>query len=202
MRNGIRVLAVVTPVVVVGAALQALTVAGDPIPALDRAFVLRVMASFSVLVATLVVLSSVIGARFGGGGRRIGVGLVVWWTAIVALAAVLGVLSPVLSVPVAIVGAVGAPAVQADDGVAEALRVARATLWRGLLGVLVAAALALVGWVVALLLGFFVTGPVAAFFSWSCFGLVATGVLAHWARSYRAATSPGAHQRSSASESV
>ena len=187
MRNGIRVLAVVAPVVVVGALLQALTVAGDPVPALDRAFVLRVMASFVILVTTLVVLSSVIGARFGGGGRRIGVGLVVWWTAIVALAAVLGVLSPVLSVPVAIVGAVGAPAVQAGDGVAEALRVARATLWRGLLKVLVAAALALVGWVVALLLGFFVTGPVAAFVSWLCFGLVATGVLAHWARLYRAA---------------
>lgn len=141
--------------VVLGAAvLQGMTVIGDPVPTGDAMFTLRVLTLFVILVGMLTALSALTAG------------------------------APVLAIPVAIVGC--HRGIRGSAG--------RFRRW-GLPGsgcstgphrrhVLVMAVLGALGWVVALVLGFFVTGVIALIASWTCFGVIAAGVISHcpWRR--------------------
>lgn len=190
-------------VIVVHAAVQALLVLDDPTPGQTADFLLAAVVSGAVLVAAVwlvaVLVSGPVPQRDGGAPGRIvltpehpgGAPVVVepepgavrpWRPVVLLRVIVLGLLavaasllSPVL-VPVVLV--LGAP-----------LLVARPSVYRRPIALLWTAfglALAAVSWVGALLLGFFVTGPVAAFATWLWFGAAAAFLLRRWAMSSRA----------------
>jgi hypothetical protein len=187
-------------VIIVHAAVQALLVLDDPTPGASSGFLLAASVSAIVLVAAvwlvavLVVPSHRNGTRPGRvvlapetpGGVPVVLepepGSVRHWRPVVllrvivlgVLAAASSLLSPAL-VPVVLV--LGAP-----------LLVARPSVYLRPIALLLTVfglVLAAVSWVGALALGFFVTGPVAAFATWLWFGGAAALLLRTWAMSSR-----------------
>lgn len=175
----------VLSVIVVHAAVQALLVLNDPTPGQTVDFLLAAVVSGVVLVAAVwlvaVLVSGPVPQRDGAVEPE--PGAVRPWRPVVllrvivlgALAVAASLLSPLL-VPVVLV--LGAPLLVARPAV---YRRPIALLWTAF-GLVLAA----VSWGGALLLGFFVTGPVAAFATWLWFGAAAAFLLRRWAMSSRA----------------
>ena len=164
------------PVVVINAAIQALLVVGDPEPAASATFALLVIASFVVAALALAIVE----ANAGGSPRWPGPALLLWSTLSVLFVVGMSVISPLLAPVAVLVGVLAlAPIAAGERNPLAGFTVFAHSPVRSVFACLAALTLVLVCWLVSLLLGFFVTGPVAAAVTWLWFG--ATGVvLACW----------------------
>ncbi|MDI9926360.1 hypothetical protein QM615_10030 [Rhodococcus sp. IEGM 1341] len=182
-------------VVLVSALIQALTVLGDPVAESSVGFGGLVAASAAALVVALWITAStaldvVDGNVRGALGRAWRRPRVLVWCVVSTLVAVaLAVLFPLLPVVVILVVLLVLPAVA--DGQRHPFRAASATVRQSPGRYAVAAVVTIVAfvlaWVVALVLGFFVTGVVAAFLTWVWFGANAAALLVYWSWLYRRA---------------
>ncbi|MCZ4559859.1 hypothetical protein O4160_03300 [Rhodococcus sp. IEGM 1401] len=187
--------AVLVAVVVVSALIQALTVAGDPVPTASLGFAALVVVSAVTVVLALWITAStaldvVDGNVRGVWGRAWRRPRVLVWCVVLTLVAVASaILFPLLPVIVILVVLLVLPAVA--DGQRHPFRAASATVRRSPGRCAVAAVVTIVAfvlaWVVALVLGFFVIGVVAAFLTWVWFGANAAVLLVYWSRLYRRA---------------
>lgn len=175
---------VLVPVVAGQALVQTLLVLGDPVATGDPSFAARVVASAAALVlmvATLAIaaLAAVDGRPFTGAGtwRRL-VPVAGWTIALGVLAGAASVvaiwLGPVLLLPGLLLPAVAAAPGNPVPPMVRAVRNAPGRALTTLVGFVLLAA---VSWVIALLLGFLVTGPAAAALTWLWFGSGAAVVL-------------------------
>ena len=173
---------VLVPVVLGNAVVQAVTVAFGLTPAIELAFVLLALLSFAALTASLAVIA---GAAHAAATTR-GSPWPGWWLwagaalAIIAITAS-GLVSPLLVPVVIVLVLIILPGVAARDhsGIA-ALRMFRAAPVRASLLAVASLLAAIILWLVGLLLGFFVTGPVSAFLTWLVFGATAAILLCAW----------------------
>ncbi len=168
-------------VVVVGNALvQGLLVLGDPMATTSWAFAARVLVSAAAVLLTVAFLVAV--ARSGALGARTGRpsgALLGWTTGLGVLVGAVAVVYPWVVPVLLVLGVVPLTAVaeRAPLGYgAGPLRHPRPALT-----VVAFVLLATLGWPVALVLGFFVTGPVAAAATWLWFGLTAALIATNWA---------------------
>lgn len=166
------------PVVVGNAAVQAALVAGNPAPLPSPVFVLAVVASFVVLV--LAVAFTITAPRLPRTrvllSSTAAVLAVVGFSLLTPLLVPVGVALVLLVLPAA---AVGRPL--------SGFVVFRRGPVRTVLAVIAAMALVVLGWVVALLLGFFVTGVVASALTWLCFGVTGVVLITWFGLRYRRA---------------
>jgi hypothetical protein len=189
---------VFVPAVLVNAAVQAALVASDPVPGASWTFALLVAASAGAVLVTVALVTSAALAAVDGRPRtavasaRQRPGVVAWAAGIGALAIAGGVLAfwiaPLLllvAVPVLPAAAAGArnPVRDGFGGVGR-------HPVHYLFGGLVLLVLAVVSWVVALVLGLFVTGMIGAALTWVWFGVVLVLVLCWSCSSYRRGTDP------------
>lgn len=180
---------VLIPLTVVVAVIQSATVLGDPEPAPDWIFALLVTASLVTTIAAVAIASET--SLAGVDGRPVrapGGGLVLWSAVIVLGVAVVAVLLAVVTSLAIVLALVLLPAVA--DGQRNPLHglvVFTRRPVRAVVFVLVALLVIALSWVVALLLGFFVTGPLAAGVTWLWFGLVGTLLLCAATSLYRRA---------------
>ena len=190
--RGIGVLGLVA---VVSALVQALTVLGDPVPTSSAGFAGLVLASAAAVVLALSITAStaldVVDSNASGALRRAWrrPRVLVWCVVLTLLAVALAILFPLLPVIVILVALLILPAVA--DGQKNVSRAASATVrqspGRCAVAVVVTVAAYLLGWVVALVLGFFVTGVVASFMTWLWVGATTAALLVYWSRLYRRA---------------
>ncbi|OZC62731.1 hypothetical protein CH306_19480 [Rhodococcus sp. 15-725-2-2b] len=186
---------VLAAVVVVSALVQALTVLGDPVPTSSLGFAGLVAASAAALVIALWITAStaldvVDGKASGALGRAWRRPRVLVWCVVLTLVAVaLAILFPLLPAIVILVALLILPA--AVDGnrnpFRAALHMVRWSPGRCAVAAVVTILAYVLGWVVPLLLGFFVTGVVAAFVTWLWFGANTAALLVLWSRLYRRA---------------
>ncbi|MFN3600042.1 MAG: hypothetical protein ACK4UY_01485 [Dietzia sp.] len=170
------------PVVIVGALVQSLLVVGDPTPEGAWGFALRVVMSGLALIGALWLIVGAaatavkVDARFSMPSIRLLTGV----TAAVVIGALTGVLSPILPI---VVAAVALPLLSAlaVEPRTTAFRTVTYSPGRALLGYLWIAVLSIVNWVIALMLGFFVAGPVAAALTWVVFGFSTAVLATYWA---------------------
>ncbi|WP_072806064.1 hypothetical protein [Rhodococcoides yunnanense] len=169
-------------IILVGAVIQALLVVGDPIPTQSWAFSLRVVASASVLI--LLVWST-----FGiVDDNRLTLRLLLVTIVAVFCGILAGILNPVLALVVAVIS-LPVLAAAAAGPVHAVTRTIKAAPVRVFLGLAWAAVLLIVNAAVALVLGFFVTGPAAAGLTWLAFGISAAVLAIYWASLHRRAQS-------------
>jgi MFS family permease len=188
--------AVVLPVVLINALVQALLVKGDPVATTDPAFLLLALLSFLALAAAYAfvasaALDSVDGkVTWGSVGARVGRRLVPYLIWLVVLIAVLGV-GLALNVIPGILVAVLTPylLLAALDGHGNAIganvSAIGSRLGRWLVTALLMVVIVAVGWLVAGLVSFFVGGLVGAVVVWVGFGLLASWLLTTWASIFR-----------------
>lgn len=170
---------VFVPVIVGTAAIQAALVIGDPLPSPDLSFVL--LTALSAAVTVLAVALAAAGAHAAvtrTSFRAPGTALVVWSAVVVLGIAVVAVLLAAVTPLAILAGLVILPAAAAEQR--NALRgfgvIARHP-GRFVLTALAALALIIVSWLAAILLGFFVTGPLGAGLTWLWFGVIGTVLL-------------------------
>lgn len=187
---------ILVPVVVVNAFVQALLVIPGIPPGPTPVFVLGALASFAVLVVSFgAVAAAMLDAvesqedlrSVMSSLRRRGWPLMAWSLGLVTLVTV-GL--SVYVVPGLIVLAVTPYLLLAVvDGRSRPLvvnfRVIGARWWRWAITVVVMAVLCLVLWLLALIDGFFVGGPLGSFVGWLGLGLVASWFVCTWALLYR-----------------
>jgi hypothetical protein len=171
---GIRVLAL-TGVIVVNAVLQALTVLGDPVPVGSVGFVASVVASAAVLILATWSALSLVASRWR-------VSLIGWVAGFVVLTAIVSVLLPWVAVLPIILGAIVLPSIAAGGPLSDGFRAYGSTPVRHSLLVLLTVVAVVLGWVGALVLGFFVTGFAANVATWVWFGVLGALVLLPWWR--------------------
>ncbi|WKK71490.1 TIGR03767 family metallophosphoesterase [Rathayibacter oskolensis] len=161
--------------VVLNAVVQALLVIGDPDVTASPVFV--------VLVAVSVLSVLVTGVLISG---RPSVRLVLWVAGILVVTALVAVVAP-WAVVVPLLGVAFLPAVAAGEArpVAATLGVLRVRVGGSVLAVLGLVVIVAVGWIVALVLGFFVTRFVADLLTWLWFGASAVLVVEWFGRLYR-----------------
>ncbi len=180
---------VLVPLILVVAVIQSATVLGNPEPAPDWIFALLVTASLVVTIAAVAIASEA--ALAGVDGRPIrapGSRLVLWSAVIVVAVTLVAVLLAVVTPLAIVVALLLLPAVA--DGQRNPLHglvVFTRHPVRGVVFALVAVVVLALSWVVALLFGFFVTGPIASGLTWLWFGLVGTLLLCAAASLYRRA---------------
>lgn len=186
---------VFVPVVVGNAVVQALLVLGDPVAEPDLGFTARVVVSaiavvLTVAAAAIAALAAVDGRPLTGADtwRRL-VPVVGWTVGLGVLAACASLLVVWLGPLVLLTGSL-LPAVAAGPGnpVPPAWRGLRAGPVRALVTTLAYLLLVVVGWVIALLLGLLVTGPLAAAATWLWLGLAAVVMLCAWSALLRRGT--------------
>ncbi|MBY4381504.1 hypothetical protein HQO24_07685 [Rhodococcus fascians] len=180
-------------VVIVSALIQALTVVGDPAPTSSLRFAALVVVSAATVVCALwftasIALDVVDGNASGALSRTWRRPRVLAWCVVLTVAAVaFAILSPLLPAVVIVFALLILPA--AVDGRRNPLRAALHTVkqspWRCTAAAVITILAYLLGWVVALVLGFFVTGVVAAFLTWLWFGATAAALLVYWSALYR-----------------
>ncbi len=185
--------AVLAVVVVVSALIQALTVLGDPVPTSSSGFAGLVLASVTALLLALWITAStaldVVDGNASGALSRVWrrPGVLGWCVVLTGLAVALAILFPLLPAVVILVALLILPA--AVDGHRNPFRAVSATVRRSpgrcAVACVVTILAYILGWVAALVLGFFVTGMVAAFLTWVWFGATATVLLVYWSRLYR-----------------
>lgn len=166
-------------VVLGNAVVQALTVLPAGVPGATVLFVVLFVVSYVGLVAALALIAS--GVSAPGPVRSLPAPSIRQWIAaalapwVVAAAGLLGPFAVPVAVPVATVLLAGAgPAATGPRRPRSAHPVAVALT--ALATVVIAAA----GMVLALLLGFFVTGFWAALLTWVCFGAAGVGLVRWW----------------------
>ena len=187
---------VFVPVILVEAGVQALLVLSDPVPEWSAGFLALLLVSLLALLgAVWLTVGAASAAVDGTGGllrRAVRRPIIVVWALAVGVVAVAVSLLQLWATPlVLLLGAFVLPAAAADDPgnlFARAYRPIVRTPVRWVLAVLAAVVLAVVTWVVALSLGFFITGALGAVLTWLWFGVAATFVLALWCSLYRRAT--------------
>lgn len=179
--------------VVGNAAVQALLVFGDPVVEPGLGFAALVAASAASVVLTvaavaIAALAAVDGRPLTGAGawRRLAP-VAGWTTALGLLAAVGSVLVVWLGPLLLLAGPLLLPAVAAGSAhpTAAAVRAVRGSPGRTVIAVLAYLLLVAISWLIALLLGFLVTGPLAAAITWLWFGGAAVGVLCMWSSVFR-----------------
>ncbi|OZD61287.1 hypothetical protein CH272_04635 [Rhodococcus sp. 05-340-1] len=190
--RGVGVLALVA---VVSALVQALTVLGDPVPTSSVGFAALLLASVAAVVLALWITAStaldVVDSNARGALSRAWrrPRVLVWCVALTGVAVALAILFPLLPIIVILVALLILPGVA--DGQRHPFRAASATVRQSPGRCAVAAFVTILAfvlaWVVALVLGFFVTGVVAAFLTWVWFGANAAVLLVYWSRLYRRA---------------
>lgn len=187
------------PVVIVGALVQSLLVVGDPTPEGAWGFALRVAVSGLALIGALWLIVGAaatavkVDASFSMPSFRLLTGV----TAVVVIGALAGVLSPILPIVVA-AAALPLLSALAVEPRTTAFRAFKYSPGRALLGVFWTATLFVVNWVIALMLGFFIAGPVAAALTWVAFGFSTAILATYWAALHsRAPEQTGPRARSS-----
>lgn len=166
----------IAAVVVGNAAIQAALVIGDPVPAVDAWFVIATVASAACLMIAVWAVQLALSHRPPAGSARLAVTVVI---AVIALAMGAIAWMPLMPILFAL-GAITLPAVAAGGAAVSGFRVFRRSPVRAALAVLAVIGLWGVGWLGALLLGFFVTGILAAFATWLVLGAAAVLGLALW----------------------
>lgn len=171
---------ILLPTIVISALLQALTVVGDPVPQSSWSFAARAFAS-----SVIVVLSTwlIVGAV---GRHRPTFRLLVAVAAAVVVGVAAGIVNPILPVLVALVALPVLTSI-AVDPTQSVLRAVACSPLRSVLGVVLVAIVFFAAWLAALLLGLFVTGPVAAALTWFVFGLGTAILAAYWVSLHRRA---------------
>lgn len=176
------------PVVVVNAAVQAVLVAGDPVPTTSVTFAALVVVSSAAVVLTVAALTAA-AQQAAAGGR--------WWTApprlrlvgwtlgIAVLVGAVAVAVPWVTPPLLVLGAAPLAAVAAGRHARDGWAPWRQAPIRTTLTTVALAGLAMLSWPVALVLGFFVTGTAGAAATWLWFGVVAALVSTVWATAVR-----------------
>ncbi|MFD6517929.1 hypothetical protein [Rhodococcus sp. NPDC060176] len=157
---------------------------GDPVPTATWSFAARVLASVSVLVLVLwltIGFATHTDARFSPR-------LLLAVTVTVLCGIVAGILNPILPLLVAVISLPVLSAAAAGP-VKEVTRTITFAPIRTSLGLAGSAVLIIANVVAGLLLGFFVTGVVAAAIAWLVFGISATILATHWASLHRRAHS-------------
>ena len=184
MKSLRRGLLVYVPTIVMGSVIQALLVVGDPVPTTTWSFAARVLASASVLVLVLWLTIGFAAHTDAGFSPR----LLLAVTVAVLCAIVVGILNPILALLVALISLPVLSAAAAGPVKAVTRTITFAPI-RTSLGLAGSAMLIIVNVVAGLLLGFFVTGVVAAAITWLVFGISATILATHWASLHRRANS-------------
>ncbi|MDI9895499.1 hypothetical protein QM797_12270 [Rhodococcus sp. IEGM 1381] len=187
--------AVLAAVVVVSALIQALTVLGDPVPTSSLGFAGLVLASAAAVVLALWITAStaldVVNGNASGALSRAWrrPRVLVWCVVLTGVAVALAILFPLLPAIVILVALLILPSVA--DGQRNPFHAALATVrqfpGRCAVAAVVTILAYVLAWVVALVLGFFVTGVLAAFVTWLWFGASASVLLVYWSRLYRRA---------------
>jgi hypothetical protein len=174
------------PIIILEAAAQALLVVANPTPAVSPGFSLLVLGSAAaLLVGVWLTIGAAVAAIDDGTrsaiirdcGRR---PVVLLWALAVGVVAVGAGLALLWLTPlVLLVGALVLPSAARSQRpvLSAALRPVTSAPLRVVLYLIATVLLAVLTWVVALLLGLFITGPLAAGITWLWFGLVATFVL-------------------------
>lgn len=178
------------PAVAVGAAAQAALVAGDPEPGASGVFALLVGASVVVLVTSVAVVAGGALAAVDKTPFRIPGALWLWSVVCVIVAFGASLLAAPL-VPLAVGFALLVLPAAADGYVnpfSHAFAVFRSGALRTIAALVAALALLLVSWLAALLLGFFVTGPLASALTWLWFGVTGVVLLTWFTVRYRRRT--------------
>ncbi|WP_378143804.1 hypothetical protein ACFJGV_10250 [Cnuibacter sp. UC19_7] len=181
-----RLLTVTVPVIVVNAAVQAVTVLPGTTPGLGMGFVLLTLVSFVSFSASAALLAAAsLPALSAPGRRRLLLPVATWaaFAALVLAVALSSLVSPVLLPIVATVALVIAPGLA--SGAPRPRSIARpfaATPLRAALLTIVSLLVTALGLVVALLVGFFIAGPWSALLTWLVLGGLAAALLHAWAR--------------------
>lgn len=179
------------PVAAAVTAAQVLLVVGDPMPAASPGFVAVALASGAVFAIGLWLVSRALTLAIAGEPVRWRSVLtahpaLVWAIVVVVLLALLGLLSPYLTVVGLWFGLLVMPA--ASDGASNPLPAAGHTIRRQPTRAILAAVVVAVVWALGalgmLLLGFFVTGPLSAALTWIALTVLGTVVLAVWTDLY------------------
>lgn len=173
------------PIIVVGAVMQALLVVGDPVPTMSWWFSVRVLASALVLVL-MVWLTIGFAAHTDA---RFSPRLLLAVTVAVLCGIVAGILNPILVLLVAVTSLPVLSAAAAGTLTTVTRTITFAPI-RAFLGLAWSAVLIIANVVAGLVLGFFVTGPVAAGITWFVFGTSAAILATYWASLHRRAHSP------------
>jgi hypothetical protein len=185
-RIAARAWRVLVPVVIVNAVTQALTVAFRLTPAIESAFVLLALLSFAALTASLALIAAAAhtAAATTATTRRFRwPGWWLWAGATLATLAITasGLASPLLVPVVVVLVLIGLPGVAArDQSWIAGLQMFRAAPVRASLLGVGSLLVVIVLWIIGLLLGFFVTGPVAAFVTWLAFGATGAILVCAW----------------------
>lgn len=179
---------VTLPVVMANALVQALLTVGDPTPETGWGFALRVTVSgLAIIVALwLVVGAAAAAVRPDEGFSAPPVRLLAGSALAVLLGVLAGVLSPILPIVIASAALPVLSALAATPRGAARRTLAHSP-GRAALAVLGTVLVLLVNWIVALMLAFFVTGPISAALTWVVFGLSATLLAVWWATVHRRA---------------
>ena len=177
---------VLVPVVIVNAVTQALTVAFRLTPTIEFAFVVLALLSFAALTASLTLIAAAAHAaaapttttrRFRWPGWWLWAGATLAMFAITAS----GLASPLLVPVVVVLVLIVLPGVAArDQSWTAGLRMFRAAPVRASLLAVGSLLVVIVLWIIGLLLGFFVTGPVSAFVTWLAFGATGAILVCAW----------------------
>lgn len=163
------------------AAAQALLVLGHPATAPDPWFVLRVVGSTVAIILLGALLADAADAAVDGRSVRLGRPWVLAWSAIVVVvAATSWVLTPFAAPFVIVAGLVLMPVGAPPRFAVRALRPLPSVL-AGVLTVV----LAVLTWVLGLVSGFFVTGPLGTFLAWTVAGIVLAVTVAVWRALHR-----------------
>ena len=179
LRRGLRFW---LPVVAVNAFLQALLVLGDPVPVGSWTFAALVVGSAALVVLTVASLTAIAHAAAADEPmQRPSAALFGWTLGLGSLLVVIAVLFPWIVPVLLVVGAIPLTSVAARRPARHGWAPLRQAPARSVLTLLGFVVLAFVSWPLALLLGFFITGPVAAAAIWLWFGLIATLLTTTWA---------------------
>ncbi|GAA0992362.1 hypothetical protein GCM10009563_06610 [Subtercola frigoramans] len=161
--------------ILLNAAVQALLVAGDPIPGVSWWFAVLVLLSFAAVTVTVWLGCALLEPLlYDGADRRPArLRLLVWSAASVAIAAIAGVIVPALAVLPALLAAFVLPPVARGSKAPShhAASVFRRHPVRAVITAIGGVVLLVLSCLAALLLGFFITGWLAAGLTWVCFGL-------------------------------
>lgn len=176
---GFRAYRMFVPIIVGSAVLQTALLAADPVPEARWSFAALVVCSLLGVIAAMWLTVHVA----VGGLQHWRAGLA-WSAGIVVLSAVAGLFAPWATPIVVLLGLIVLPAAAA--GASNPVAAGFAPLRRSpircvamIFGALVAVG---VTWIVALVLGFFVTGLIAAFATWLWIGIVLSVALVGFAR--------------------
>lgn len=170
------------PALVVNAGVQAALVAPQAAPGPNWVFVALAVLSFASATVTLAIIASAVA------GKGWPTAAVLGWAAVSMLVVfAAAVLSPALAAVGALVGLVTLPAATETGRPLTGFSVYSRRPSRAVLTSIGMLAVALVAWLVALLLGFFVTGVLAAAATWLVFGIVAIFMLHVFTRLFRPA---------------